>query len=50
LHFLDYQNFAMTTLTNHQKLLAIALEEARSGLVQNGINVIDLNSTEGIAI
>ena len=38
----------MTTFTNHQKLLAIALEEARSGLAQNGVNVIDLNSTECI--
>jgi len=50
LHFLDYQSVAMTTFTNHQKLLAIALEEARSGLAQNGVNVIDLNSTECIAI
>ena len=29
----------MTTFTNHQKLLAIALEEARSGLAQGGIPV-----------
>ncbi|MEI6336464.1 MAG: hypothetical protein WCS87_18050 [Methylococcaceae bacterium] len=39
----------MTTLTNHQKLLAIALEEARSGQAQGGIPVgMALFSADGI--
>ena len=39
----------MTTFTNHQKLLAIALEEARSGLAQGDIPVgAALFSADGI--
>ena len=41
----------MTTFTNHQKLLAIALEEARSGLAQGGIPVgAALFSADGILL
>ena len=41
----------MTTFINHQKLLAIAIEEARSGLAQGGIPVgAALFSADGILL